>query len=30
VWGAAPPRAYGREELHNFITPLRRKIWIES
>jgi diadenosine tetraphosphate (Ap4A) HIT family hydrolase len=30
VWGVAPPRAYGREELHNFITPLRRKIWIEG
>jgi len=30
VWGAAPPRAYDREELHNFITPLRRKIWIEG
>jgi len=30
VWGAAPPRAYDREELHNFVTPLRRKIWIEG
>jgi diadenosine tetraphosphate (Ap4A) HIT family hydrolase len=30
VWGAAPPRAYDREGLHNFVTPLRRKIWIES
>ena len=30
VWGAAPARAYDREELHNFITPLRRKIWIEG
>ena len=30
VWGAASPRAYDREELHNFITPLRRKIWIEG
>ena len=27
VWGAAPPRGYGREELHNFVTPLRRKIF---
>ena len=30
VWGAAPPRSYDREELHNFVTPLRRKIWIEG
>ena len=28
VWGAVPPRAYGREELHNFVTPLRKKIWL--
>jgi diadenosine tetraphosphate (Ap4A) HIT family hydrolase len=28
VWGAAPPRTYEREELHNFVTPLRRKIWL--
>ena len=28
VWGAVPPRAYGREELHDFVTPLRRKIWL--
>ena len=29
VWGTAPPRAYGREELHNLVTPLRRKIWLD-
>lgn len=29
VWGATPPRAYDREELHNFVTPLRRKIWLD-
>ena len=29
VWGAAPPRDYGREELQNLVTPLRRKIWLE-
>ena len=28
VWGVVPPRAYEREELHNFVTPLRRKIWL--
>ena len=28
VWGVVPPRAYGREELHDFVTPLRRKIWL--
>ena len=28
VWGAVPPRAYEREELHNFVTPLRREIWL--
>lgn len=30
VWAAAPPRAYEREELHNFVTPLRKKIWVED
>lgn len=29
VWGVAPPRPYGREELHNFGQPLRKKIWLE-
>ena len=29
VWGAAPPRNYEREELQSFVTPLRRKIWLE-
>jgi diadenosine tetraphosphate (Ap4A) HIT family hydrolase len=29
VWGAAPPRNYEREELQNFVAPLRRKIWLE-
>ena len=28
VWGVLPPRAYEREELHNFITPLRTRIWL--
>lgn len=28
VWGAAPPRPYDREELHNLVTPLRKKIWL--
>jgi diadenosine tetraphosphate (Ap4A) HIT family hydrolase len=28
VWGAAPPRNYEREELHNFVAPLRKKIWL--
>ena len=28
VWGAVPARAYEREELHNFVTPLRKKIWL--
>jgi diadenosine tetraphosphate (Ap4A) HIT family hydrolase len=28
VWGAVPPRAYEREELHNFVAPLRKKIWL--
>jgi diadenosine tetraphosphate (Ap4A) HIT family hydrolase len=27
VWGAAPPRVYERNELDNFIAPLRAKIW---
>jgi len=26
--GAVPPRAYEREELHNFVAPLRKKIWL--
>jgi hypothetical protein len=25
----APPRNYDREELQNFVTPLRRKIWLD-
>ena len=29
VWGVAPPRDYGREELDNLVQPLRRKIWLE-
>jgi diadenosine tetraphosphate (Ap4A) HIT family hydrolase len=29
VWGVAPPRNYEREELQNFVTPLRRKIWLD-
>ena len=29
VWGAAPPRPYDREELHNLATPLRKKIWLD-
>ena len=29
VWGAAAPRPYDREELHNFGQPLRKKIWLE-
>ena len=29
VWGVASPRAYEREALHNFVTPLRKKIWLE-
>ena len=28
VWGVAPPRAYEREDLHNFVQPLRKKIWL--
>jgi diadenosine tetraphosphate (Ap4A) HIT family hydrolase len=28
VWGAVPPRNYEREELHNFVAPLRKKIWL--
>jgi diadenosine tetraphosphate (Ap4A) HIT family hydrolase len=28
VWGAVAPRAYEREELHNFVAPLRKKIWL--
>jgi diadenosine tetraphosphate (Ap4A) HIT family hydrolase len=28
VWGVVPPRAYEPEELHDFVTPLRRKIWL--
>jgi diadenosine tetraphosphate (Ap4A) HIT family hydrolase len=29
VWGAVPPRAYEREALHDFVAPLRRKIWLD-
>lgn len=29
VWGAVPPRAYEREQLDNFVQPLRRKIWLD-
>ena len=29
VWGAVPPLAYEREELHNLVTPLRKKIWLD-
>jgi len=29
VWGAVPPRAYDREALHDFVAPLRRKIWLD-
>jgi diadenosine tetraphosphate (Ap4A) HIT family hydrolase len=28
VWGVVPPRVYDREELHNFVQPLRKKIWL--
>jgi len=28
VWGVVPARAYEREELRNFVTRLRRKIWL--
>ena len=28
VWGVVPPRPYGREELHDLVTRLRRKIWL--
>ena len=29
VWGVAPPRPYDRVEMHNLVTPLREKIWLE-
>ena len=29
VWGAVPPRDYNREDLHGFVTPLRKKIWLD-
>jgi diadenosine tetraphosphate (Ap4A) HIT family hydrolase len=29
VWGAVPPRAYEREELNDFVAPLRRKIGLD-
>jgi diadenosine tetraphosphate (Ap4A) HIT family hydrolase len=29
VWGAVPPRAYEREALHDFVAPLRRKMWLD-
>jgi diadenosine tetraphosphate (Ap4A) HIT family hydrolase len=28
VWGAVPVRTYDREELNNFVQPLRKKIWL--
>jgi diadenosine tetraphosphate (Ap4A) HIT family hydrolase len=28
VWGAAPPRAYERDTLHDLVAPLRKKIWL--
>ncbi len=28
VWGAAPPLAHDAEEVQNFISALRRKIWL--
>ena len=28
VWGAAPPLAHDVEEVQNFISALRRKIWL--
>jgi diadenosine tetraphosphate (Ap4A) HIT family hydrolase len=30
VWGVAPPRAQDAEEVQNFISTLRRKIWLGS
>jgi len=29
VWAAVPPRAYEREALHDFVAPLRRKMWLD-
>ena len=29
VWGVVPPCAYEREALHNFVQPLRKKIWLD-
>jgi diadenosine tetraphosphate (Ap4A) HIT family hydrolase len=29
VWGAVPPRAYEREAQHDFVAPLRRKMWLD-
>ena len=28
VWGVVPPRAHDAEEVQNFISGLRRKIWL--
>ena len=28
VWGAVSARTYGREDLHDFVTRLCRKIWL--
>src|SRR6266403_1459498 len=28
VWGVAPPLAHDAEEIQNFISALRRKIWL--
>jgi diadenosine tetraphosphate (Ap4A) HIT family hydrolase len=28
VWGAAPPLAHDAEEVQNFISAIRRKIWL--
>jgi len=30
VWGVMPPLAHNAEEVQNFISALRRKIWLES
>jgi diadenosine tetraphosphate (Ap4A) HIT family hydrolase len=28
VWGVVPPRAHDAEEVQNFISAIRRKIWL--
>jgi hypothetical protein len=28
VWGVVPPLAHDAEEVQNFISALRRKIWL--